>query len=47
MLAEEYLYTPLGNIKIFWGYPTFPGLMVDHLCSGESITDLLGILCLF
>ena len=47
MLAEEYLYTLLGNIKIFWGYPTFPGLMVDQLCSEESITDLLEILCLF
>ena len=47
MLAEEYLYTLLGNIKIFWGYPTFSGLMVDQLCLGESIADLLGILCLF
>ena len=40
MLAEEYLYTPLGNIKIYWGYPTFLGLMVDQLCLGESIDDL-------
>ena len=47
MLAEEYLYTLLRNIKISWGYPTFPGLMVDQLCSRESIADLLGILCLF
>ena len=47
MLVEEYLYTLLGNIKIFWGYPTFSGLMVDQLCSGESIADLLEILCLF
>ena len=47
MLAEEYLYTLLGNIKIFWRYPTFPGLMVDQLCSGESIAELLGILFLF
>ena len=37
----------LENIKIFWGYPTFSGLMVGQLCLGESITDLLGILCLF
>ena len=46
MLAEEYLYTLLGNIEIFWGYP-LDGLMVDQLCSGESIADLLEILCLF
>ena len=47
MLAEEYLYTLLENIKILWGYPTFSGLMVDQLCLGEIIADLLGILCLF
>ena len=47
MLAEEYIYTLLENIKIFWGYLTFPGLMVDQLCLGESIADLLGTLCLF
>ena len=41
MLVEGYLYTPLGNIKIFWGYPTFPGLIVDQLCLGESIADFL------
>ena len=29
MLSYEYLYTPLGNIEIFWGYPTSLGLTVD------------------
>ena len=47
MLDGEYSYTLLDNIKIFWGYPTFSRLMVGQLCSGESIADLLGILCLF
>ena len=28
MLAEEYLYTLLENIEIFWGYPTSLGLTV-------------------
>ena len=23
MLAEECLYTPLGNVKTYWGYPSF------------------------
>ena len=36
-LAGEYLYTPLGNIKTFWGYPTFLGLMVDQLCLGRVL----------
>ena len=47
MLAEEYMYILLGNIEIYWGYPTFPGLMVGQLCLGESIADLLEMLCLF
>ena len=29
MLAEEHLHTPLGNIEIFWGYPTSLRLTVD------------------
>ena len=29
MLAQEHLYTPLGNIEIFWGYPTSLRLTVD------------------
>ena len=37
MLAEEYLYTLLENIEIFWGYPTFLGLMVDQLCLGRVL----------
>ena len=28
MLAEEHLYTPLGNIEIFWGYPTSLRLII-------------------
>ena len=39
MLAKEYMYAPLGNIKTYWGYLTFLGLMVDQLCLGESIAD--------
>ena len=39
ILAGEYLYTLMGNIKIYWGYPTFLGLTVDQLCLGESIAD--------
>ena len=29
MLVKEYLYTPLGNVEIFWGYPTSLRLTVD------------------
>ena len=41
------MYTPLGNIEIFWGYPISLRLTVDQLCTGESVADLLEILCLF
>ena len=29
MLAWEHLYTPLGNVEIFWEYPTSLRLTVD------------------
>ena len=29
MLVGEYLYAPLGNVEIFWGYPTSLRLTVD------------------
>ena len=36
-LLGEYLYTPLRNIKTFWGYQTFLALMVDELCLGKVL----------
>ena len=29
MLVKEYLHTPLGNVEIFWGYPTSIRLTVS------------------
>ena len=39
MLAEEYSYTPLGNIKTFWGYQTFLALDGGLTLLEESIDD--------
>ena len=47
MLAWEYLYTPPGNVEILWGMPNF--LKADSRLTplGESVADLLEVLCLF
>ena len=39
MLAEEYLYTSLENIKTYWGYPTFFRDDGRLTLLGESIVD--------
>ena len=37
MLAEEYLYTLLGNIKIVGDIKLFVVLMIDELCLGRVL----------
>ena len=41
------MYTPLGNIEISWGKPNFLEADSRLTLLGESVADLLGILCLF
>ena len=47
MLAQEHLYTPLGNVEIFWGISNFLKVDCRLTLLGESVVDLLEILCLF
>ena len=41
-LFKEYLYTPLGNVEIFWGYPSSIRLTVGQLCLGRALLTCWG-----